>query len=234
MSSSKECGFKELWECIFIFLPRFKLGKPFCLSWAAALFYCFGYWATGSKWPVFCPSSYLYNVSSVTFQSFSSASLYQIPKPVSSPQRGPTSSEESSNWDGCCHPVSCAQFPSHSWKIDLPGPCSLWSLRKEMLPGRTKAVTHTAPVRTTVLAQPLRDPGLRRVLLLCESNSRAASLRGATGVCVSTPGSQRSQKAFLEERTQDSKYVYQAQENLKLLSPQSGGKLFYKGEPERI
>lgn len=103
-----------------------------------------------------------------------------------------------------------------------------------MLPGRTKAVTHTAPVRTTVLAQPLRDPGLRRVLLLCESNSRAASLRGATGVCVSTPGSQRSQKAFLEERTQDSKYVYQAQENLKLLSPQSGGKLFYKGEPERI
>lgn len=140
-----------------IFLPRFTLSKPSCSSGAAGV---------SSFRPVFQllgDCSQLSWISArhpvFTFQTFSSSSLCQIPKPVSSPNKDPSLEKslviETPVITLLAVPIPVWQLRNKTCQAQL----QLWNLRKGILPGRTKGVTQTAPVRTAMLAQLTGDPG---------------------------------------------------------------------------
>lgn len=135
-----------------IFLPRFTLSKPSCSSGAAGV---------SSFRPVFQllgDCSQLSWISArhpvFTFQTFSSSSLCQIPKPVSSPDKDP-SLEKSLVIETAV--ITLLAVPnSHVTveKQDLPGPAATMGSKK-----RDSTWENEAPVKTAMLAQLTGDPG---------------------------------------------------------------------------
>lgn len=182
-----------------IFLPRFTLSKPSCSSGAAGV---------SSFRPVFQllgDCSQLSWISArhpvFTFQTFSSSSLCQIPKPVSSPDKDPSLEKSLVIETPVITLLAVPNSHVTVEKQDLPGPAATMGSKKRDSTWENKGSYPNSTCETRYAGPAHRRP---RVWEECfsymkaiQENSLRTTQRVASGVCVSTSGSWKSQKTFL-------------------------------------
>lgn len=142
----------------------------------------------------FCRATHLYSILSVAFQSFSSSSLYQILKPVSSPNKDPSLQKSLVMKMSV---ITLLAVPNSHPTVRLARPAATMKSKKT---GSTWENQGSYPNSTYGNCQAGPAHERPRVWEGCFSYLKAIqeySLRVASGVCVSPSGSWRSQKTFL-------------------------------------